>query len=79
MLKDFLLVGLGGGIGSMLRYATSMLFTSRLFPYSTIVVNVCGSFIIGLVLVVSLLSVFTEKQRIHWKTLFEKALNLFHT
>ena len=56
MLKNFLLVGLGGGIGSMLRYATSLLFTSRLFPYSTIVVNVCGSFIIGLVIGISLKS-----------------------
>ena len=54
MLKNFLLVGLGGGIGSMLRYGTSLLFTSRYFPYSTLAVNIIGSFIIGLVLGMSL-------------------------
>jgi len=56
MLKNFLLVGLGGGIGSMLRYGTSLLFTSRYFPYSTLAVNIIGSFIIGLVLGMSLKS-----------------------
>ena len=50
MFRNFLLVGLGGGIGSMLRYATSLMFTSRYFPYSTLAVNIVGSFIIGLVL-----------------------------
>ena len=53
MLKNFLLVGLGGGIGSMLRYAASLLVTSRFFPYSTLAVNIIGSFVIGLVLGVS--------------------------
>ena len=50
MFRNFLLVGLGGGIGSMLRYATSLMFTSRYFPYSTLAVNIVGSFVIGLVL-----------------------------
>ena len=50
MLKNFLLVGLGGGIGSMLRYAAALLITSKNFIYSTLAVNIIGSFIIGLVL-----------------------------
>lgn len=54
MLKNFLLVGLGGGIGSMLRYATSIMVTSRFFPYSTLAVNIIGSFVIGLILALSL-------------------------
>jgi len=54
MLKNFLLVGLGGGIGSMLRYASSLLFGSRYFPYSTLAVNIIGSFVIGIVLGLSL-------------------------
>ena len=54
MLKNFLLVGLGGGIGSMLRYAASLLFASRHFPYATLLVNILGSFVIGLVLAMSL-------------------------
>jgi fluoride exporter len=54
MLKNFLLVGLGGAIGSMLRYAISLLVTVKQFPYSTFIVNIAGSFIIGAVLALSL-------------------------
>jgi len=52
-MKNVLLVGLGGGIGSMLRYGSSLLFSARHFPYSTLAVNIIGSFIIGLVLALS--------------------------
>jgi len=54
MLKNFLLVGLGGAIGSMLRYAISLLVTVKQFPYGTFIVNIAGSFIIGAVLALSL-------------------------
>ena len=64
MLKNFLLVGLGGGIGSMLRYATSLMITSRYFPYATLAVNICGSFVIGLVLA---MSVKNEQFLNNWK------------
>lgn len=47
MLKNILLVGLGGSIGSMLRYAVSLLINSKYFPYSTLAVNILGSFLIG--------------------------------
>lgn len=48
MLKNFILVGLGGSIGSMLRYAASFL-PSKNFPVSTLLINIAGSFIIGLI------------------------------
>ena len=54
MFKNFLLVGLGGAIGSMLRYAISLLVTVKQFPYSTFIVNIAGSLIIGAVLALSL-------------------------
>ena len=54
MIKNFLLVGLGGGIGSMLRYASSLLIPSRFFPWSTFAVNITGSFIIGIILALSM-------------------------
>lgn len=53
MLTNILLVGLGGGIGSMLRYTTALLIPSRLFPYATLTVNIVGCFIIGLVMALS--------------------------
>jgi len=40
----FIYVFLGGGIGSMLRYGASFIH----IPHSTLVVNILGSFLIGL-------------------------------
>jgi fluoride exporter len=48
-----LLVALGGGIGSVTRYLVGGWFAGRFgpaFPYGTFVINVTGSFIIGLFL-----------------------------
>ncbi len=49
MLKNFLLVGIGGAAGSMLRYAFSYWFKNATFPLATFLVNVIGCFIIGAV------------------------------
>jgi CrcB protein len=53
MKTAFLWVGLGGGIGSMLRYATTHFIANRItqFPaiYGTFCVNFAGSLLIGLV------------------------------
>ena len=54
MLKNFLLVGLGGAAGSMLRYAFYLFITTKQFPFATFAVNIIGSFVIGLVLALSL-------------------------
>ncbi len=56
MLKNILLIGLGGSIGSIARY-----FVSRLnnqvewlsIPIGTLAVNVAGSFLIGLLIGIS--------------------------
>jgi len=50
MFKNFLIVGLGGGAGSMLRYAVHRIFHvqgTAVFPVSTLVVNISGCFLIG--------------------------------
>lgn len=50
-MKQFLLVGLGGGIGSMARYATQRWFATAMtgaFPWGTFVVNITGCLLIGL-------------------------------
>ena len=48
-----LLIGIGGAIGSVLRYATQGFIYTKFnpaFPWGTIVVNTFGSFLIGSVL-----------------------------
>lgn len=53
MIKQILLVGLGGGIGSMLRFIISLFSTKYFdskFPIATITVNVIGSLLIGVIL-----------------------------
>lgn len=58
LLKNFLLVGLGGAAGSMLRYAVYVLFPVKDFPLATLLVNIIGSFIIGAVIAYSISSEF---------------------
>jgi fluoride exporter len=53
MIKNFILVGLGGALGSMLRYAAYLFITTKHFPAATFAVNILGSFIIGLLLALS--------------------------
>ncbi|HYD90539.1 MAG TPA: fluoride efflux transporter CrcB [Flavobacterium sp.] len=51
MIKTLLLVGLGGGLGSILRYLSSVLVTRHFntaFPLATFLVNITGCFLIGL-------------------------------
>ncbi len=51
MIKHVLLVGLGGGIGSMARYLCQRWFSlhyPHTFPWGTFSVNMLGCFLIGL-------------------------------
>jgi CrcB protein len=50
MLKEFLLVGFGGALGSMLRFACSQIIKSNGFPYSTLAINIAGSFLLGAII-----------------------------
>ncbi|SRR6266487_1002816 len=52
MIKNFLLVGLGGGIGSIARYLCQKWFNETYphpFPWGTFVVNLAGCFLIGII------------------------------
>ncbi|MDD5422728.1 MAG: fluoride efflux transporter CrcB [Candidatus Omnitrophica bacterium] len=49
-MVKIILIGIGGAIGSILRYIASGLdyrYSYGIFPISTLVVNLAGSFIIG--------------------------------
>ena len=50
MIKSLLLVGMGGALGSVARYAVSMLFAHFAIccHWTTLLVNVVGSLLIGL-------------------------------
>jgi CrcB protein len=49
MLKNILLVGAGGMIGSIARYLIYLLIRNSSFPAATLFVNLVGSLVIGFV------------------------------
>ena len=51
MLKDFLAISIAAILGANLRYVISRLAAvefSPVFPYGTLIINILGSFIVGL-------------------------------
>lgn len=48
MLKNILLVALGGAFGSACRYLLSRWLSATTFPWGTLTVNIIGSLLIGL-------------------------------
>lgn len=56
---ELILVGIGGGVGAIARYALGKGITERansIFPYGTFAVNLIGAFLIGV-----LFAILTEK------------------
>ncbi|MDR1416919.1 MAG: fluoride efflux transporter CrcB [Prevotellaceae bacterium] len=69
MVKELLLVGLGGGAGSILRYLASRVTAKAgllSFPAATLAVNVLGCFLMGVLVGMSL--------RAGWMDTAKKAL-----
>jgi CrcB protein len=61
-MTKYLMVGLGGALGSILRFWVSGYVNERMgmrFPYGTFIVNCTGSFLIGLVFTL-------VAERTHW-------------
>ena len=53
MLRAIILVGVGGGVGSIFRYLTAVVvnkFFQSTFPWATFAANILGCLIIGLLL-----------------------------
>jgi len=58
-MEKFVFIGLGGFLGSIARYGLTSLVqtkTESIFPYGTMLVNILGCFIIGL-----LMTLFQER------------------
>ena len=67
---DYLLVGLGGFLGTNARYLVAHWIGARYgtsFPYGTLVINISGSFVLGLFLIL-----VTERFLVHshWRLFF---------
>jgi fluoride exporter len=65
----FFIVGIGGGVGSILRFWLGTFVGQRMgtrFPYGTLLINVTGSFLVGFVM-----TVITEKTHLsaNWRYL----------
>jgi len=66
-MTKILLIALGGGIGSMLRYLCATVvhqLYGAIFPAGTLVVNVLGSFAIGLIWIFSDRFAFSRDTRV---------------
>ncbi len=69
MFKNLILVGLGGCIGSMARYLVIYFYKSVNFPTATLLVNVTGSFVIGIIIGLSIKQMdFSEDWKIFLAT-----------
>jgi CrcB protein len=65
-VERFIYICLGGAIGTGLRYLTSGVAARWLgadFPYGTLIVNVVGSFLIGLIQQVGTASLLIRRRR----------------
>ncbi|TCH98041.1 fluoride efflux transporter CrcB [Roseococcus sp. SYP-B2431] len=61
---SFLLVATGGAAGSVLRYLVSLVFMGMGWPWGTLVVNILGSFAMGVLAGIEL----SPQQRLFWMT-----------
>jgi CrcB protein len=59
LVTQYLIIGLGGALGSMLRFGIGSLIdstvqkTGQIFPWGTIIVNITGCFVIGFIFTIS--------------------------
>jgi fluoride ion exporter CrcB/FEX len=68
-LKDILWISLGAIAGANLRYAVNRMaaqYISASLPYGTLLVNVTGSFLIGLFLVWTTERVLADRTGVFW-------------
>ena len=68
MIQQASLVALGGAIGAVLRFGIGNIIESSEFPLSTILVNVSGSFILGMLAVMAINNGYSEELMLFFGT-----------
>ncbi len=76
-----LLVFLGGGLGSVVRFGISLLIRNFgwTFPLATLISNVTASFIIGVLTALTLKGILSDEQKMLWATGFCGGFSTFST
>ena len=64
MIRTLLIVGVGGMLGSMFRYGIAILFKDHSFPTGTLLVNIVGSFVIGMIAGLAMKNVVSPELRL---------------
>lgn len=67
-MSSFLAVGLGGALGAMGRYGISLLPLKSAFPWLTLLTNVLGALVIGVVVGVTADNAASPNTVLFWKT-----------
>ncbi|WP_423793268.1 fluoride efflux transporter CrcB [Methanocaldococcus indicus] len=78
-MNKFILIGLGGFFGAILRYIISGIFTKYNFPLGTLAVNLIGSFILGFFMYSSLFLPIPSEYRFFIAVGFCGSLTTFST
>ncbi len=74
-----LLVFLGGGIGSVVRYIFSIAFNQAIWPYGTLWSNVISCFVLGIVMGMAHKAIFSDPMRLFFTSGFCGGFSTFST
>lgn len=67
-MLSFLLVGFGGAVGAMLRYAIGLIPVRSAFPVLTLLINFLGAAAIGLIAEAASGQQLSPRSTLFWKT-----------
>tara|TARA_B100001113_G_scaffold167729_1_gene137247 strand:- start:1116 stop:1502 length:387 start_codon:yes stop_codon:yes gene_type:complete len=68
MIQQMVLVGFGGAIGAILRFTVGNYIETSEFPLSTFIVNIVGSFLLGMLAVLSINYGYSEEIMLFFAT-----------
>jgi fluoride exporter len=70
MINNILFIALGGAAGSVIRYFCQRIFNDESFPSGTLLVNIVGCFIMGMLWAMIANNSLREQSRLLWITGF---------